>query len=261
MKNFIKTVIAASLLLAGMGLQAVTPETIAKLDTEREAREKAERETFPQFVQLPKDVQEQIILAINEGSTPLDSAKKLGQLRRVSKQMKNFIESPYIGKQLMQNIADRFPGNIKELLDSALALNTPGSIAWVNEHAAWIKEQLSLGTIDNVAFNQFLMDLMRLPRTPEGIAQLLLLLVDDPNYVVNPLSDSTILEVAARTGNIQLITDLLNAGADINRIGEYEVHEQIRRHTALDTPHINQKTIDLLRSRGGKTAAELDQGQ
>lgn len=42
MKNFIKTVLCTSLMLTGASLHAVTPETIAKLEQERETRQKQE---------------------------------------------------------------------------------------------------------------------------------------------------------------------------------------------------------------------------
>jgi hypothetical protein len=281
MKNFIKTVLAASLLLAGVSLQAVTPETVAKLDTEREAQEKLRASesvptivitppnegklptTLEQFTQLPKDIQEQITLAINEGSTPFDAAKRLGQLRRVSHQMKNFIESPYSGKYLMQKIADRFPQAIRRLdpnglLIAAFALKTPGSLAWV-------KEQIASGKIPRDDFNAELM--MRLISSVGDAGHLSIAnaiqLVGDPNYIINTRSNATLLNFAAAQNHIQMINDLLDAGANINFVSEYEESPgQIVRRTVLDLPnHLSKKTVDLLRSRGGKTAAELQQGR
>jgi hypothetical protein len=145
MKNFIKTILAASVLLANASLQAVSPETIAKLENERAAEEK----TFPQFSQLPRDLQVQILGSINESKNLDDAVKRLAQLRLVSKQMKDFIDSPYSGKYLIQKIVDRFPPQVRQhdtdpekkqldwrpLLESALNLGTPGVLAWIKEQS------------------------------------------------------------------------------------------------------------------------------
>jgi len=108
----IKTLLAASMLLAIASSYSVTPETIAKLEKERAAEEK----TFPKFAQLPSEIQLQILGAINESATPLGAAKRLIQLRRVSSQMRDYIDSEYTSKYLMQRIANRFQQNDRMIL-------------------------------------------------------------------------------------------------------------------------------------------------
>ena len=238
MKNFIKTLVAASILLAGASVQAAEAPT-----------------TFTQFSQLPRDMQTQIILAINEGATPLDAAIRLKQLRLVSHQIKNIIESPYSGKDLMQKIAARFPKDKLDLLDAAFALNTPGSIAW-------IKEEVNSGTISKDTFNLFLESLINVQHRPKVTVQSFLQLIDDPNYIVDPERGMTLLATAVQYFKYEtingLIDGLIKAGADINFITIPTITGE--RQTILDDTHFDE-AIKFLRSKGAKTLAELERGQ
>lgn len=272
MKNFIKTVFAACLLLAGVNLQAVTPETIAKLDTEREALEKLRaQETIPtivitppnegklptsleQFTQLPRDAQVQILASINESNNPEEALKRLAQLRRVSKQVKEYIESPYTGKYLIQKIADRFIKKdsqderernvtLLNMIYSLSNFNTPGFLAWAKEQ---FTTNDTLRYMENASYV--------LPIKFDEIIKL------QGGANTTFLPNKTILQFAAELGDIAAINKILDAGADINFVTLPRFSENnfnIQPATALNMPGLTTETINILRSRGAKTAQEL----
>lgn len=206
MKKFIKTFLAASLMLVSVSMFASEAPPLKKAKKSIEIPK-----TFEQFTQLPPELQTQIILTINEGTTPLEVVKRLGQLRRVDRRMKDVIESPFYGKILMQKIADRFSDDEEQhpyekkwsTIYAALVLATSGSLAW-------LKEELNHRLVNKYTFDRYLKENISAKRLN---AQQLIELTDDPNYILEPNQD-TLLSIAVFTDQKTLIDDLIKMGAD-----------------------------------------------
>lgn len=257
MKTNIKTVLTASLMLACASLQAVSPGTIAKLETEREKSELQEQ-NFSPFLQLPKDLQTVIIASINESPNAYEAAKRVGQLRRVNKLLQSIVDSPYSGKFLMQKIADHFPLQKMDLYIAAFKLGTPGSLAWLKEQFESLGEDAKRKT-------QFNFALAKAIKTGKLNATQIIELVGDPNYIVETRTNKTLLFIAAEAENeenkVTLLTDLIAVGADVNKIATHVGRFGEAQETILDLPTLNDAIRELLRSKGAKTAVELEQGQ
>jgi hypothetical protein len=206
MKNNIKIILIASSVFTGARLHAAEAPPLKKAKITVKTPK-----TFEQFTQLPTELQTLIALAIKEGKTPLDAAKRLGQLRRVNRRMKDVIESPFYGKILMQKIADRFSSYEEQqpyekkwsTVYAALTLATPGSLTW-------LKDQLNNGLVHKYNFDRYLKETITAKRLS---AQQIIELTDDPNYILEPNQD-TLLSIAVFTDQKTLIDDLIKMGAD-----------------------------------------------
>lgn len=257
MKNFIKTILAASFIFTAINVSAVSQQTITKLEKEREKAESLEQ-NFQYFDQLPNELQTLIIAAINDSSTPTEAARRLTQLRSVNTLLKKIVESPISGKILMQKISDRFPTMKMDLLIAAFKLANPGSLAW-------LKEQFHAMPEDTKQRVQFNFALAKAIKSGKLNAAQIIELVGDPNYIIEPWTNRTLIFTAAQADTEEnkrrLLTDLIDTGADVNKTAIHTGRFGEITETVLDAGGLSEELQNFLRSKGAKTAVELEPGK
>jgi hypothetical protein len=260
MKLNIKALLIGAALILGMqgAAHAVSPDTVAKLT-----------QKFEFFNQLPKEVQAQIVGLLYANYFE-DSMKQLSKLRLVSKQMRDLIDNEYTGKQIITMIAQGYR-EIDPLTITRVALeqNLPSSWAWLKEQAATnpqIRKDLT-SRIEGILTSHQRMEgnpLRFRPLNQQELQQIKKLLIAGADAQIKMNDDWTLLTVAASLGDLEAVQLILNAGADINHIVPKKEGME-NSGTALDLAIKNQgsasnnkELIELLKSNGAKTAAELD---
>lgn len=210
MKFDIKNMLIVSMLLSIIGLQAVGPETIAKLEKER--KEEESKQTMPELLaKLPPDLRREI-LKINAQSDVLNIpaiAQGLTTLAATSKDLHAAINNP--GNMLL--ILKSLPKAGAVVLANGLK-NMPGIKS--KEVQEWLK---SLKLINGEALYQAVS-----ARNPDINA--ILKLLENPDINVNARGSCdrnkpcwvhwTALMMASNHGHLEIVRALLAAGADVN---------------------------------------------
>ena len=255
MKFNIRALLVGAALIVGMqgAVQAVSPDTVAKLT-----------QKFEFFNQLPKEVQAQIIGLLDAGSFEA-SMKQLSKLRLVSKQMRDLIDSEYTGKQIIDMIYQRYQNetSVDTLVAIALKQNSPSSYAWLKDLAIIdpiVKSQLGWQVHNIILDHPRIVAKRELTENELKDIERLISLGANANEKFGPW---TLLTLAATLGDFEVAKLLLDAGADINHIVP-KVEGMENFGTALDLAikHKDKapkgdELIELLQSKGAKTAAEL----
>ena len=263
MKFNIKALLVGAALILGMqgnALQAISPATIAQI--------KEQFKTFEFFNQLPKEVQSQIIGLLDAGSFEA-SMKQLSQLRVVNKQMKDLIENEYTGKQIINAIAQRYQETPDyRLIHIVFKQNLPSSYAWIKEQAKLnpnIRQTLTYNILSILTGHSRMVGdpVTYRPLNENELKEIkqLLLVGADPKFEMTSEHDKnrwTLLTLAAAIGDLEAVQLFLEEGANINHIVSEEkgtALDQAIEHK--DKAPKGKELIELLKSKGAKTSAEL----
>lgn len=240
MKKLLKTILILAV-LGGTRLFAANPPGPKPVALDK----------FEYFSLLPKDLQALVLQAINAGS-PVETAKRLNELRLVSQDWNRMITSPAFGRQIMESIASQYPTQLWWAVDVATELDTPGTNAWAQDlikrdpemrgHAQ-IRFEMAMGKNDSKRIDRIKRILKTTGMNPSWYL---------PYAVGVALSPERNAPIDTR-----MIEAFLDAGADINYISQGRTALDEANANLVSYPTTAPAVIKFLRDRGAKTAAEL----